>query len=195
MCVLKNITFTREDQGHGSLSLSEDTPFVNAFITNKEAQNLWSDFCDNADKHAEKYRLSSGRLKGRLEENYWKAAAGLFSDKEQLEEVAEGAAVTISKAKSTSFVWNRLEKLSELKEINTKNYITMKENFRRSFMSVLQIVLKTSSSSDIVLSAYCEKWPEITRKRAWPDLNSVENIVQAGFHIVPKSSADGSKQS
>ena len=193
MCVLKNITFTQEDQGHGSLSLSEDTPFVNAFITNKEAQNLWSDFCDNADKHAEKYRLSSGRLKGKLEENYRKTAAGLFSDKEQLEEVAEGAAVTINKAKSTSFAWNLLEKLFEL---NTKNHTTMKENFRRICMSMLQIFFKTSSSSDIVLSIYCEGWPAcarewITRKRAWPDLNSVENIVQAGFHIVPKSSPDG----
>ena len=37
--------------------------------------------------------------------------------------------------------------------------------------------------------ACAREW--ITRKREWPDLNSVENIVQAGFHIFPKSSPGG----
>ena len=54
MCVLKNNTFTQEDQEHGGLSFSENTPFVNAFVINKEAQSLWDDFCDDADEHAEK---------------------------------------------------------------------------------------------------------------------------------------------
>ena len=198
MCVVKNITFTQEDQEHGSLSFSEDTPFVNAFVTNKEAQSLWSDFCDDADTHAEKYRLSSDKLKRRLEDNYGKTYAGLFSDKEQLEEVAEGAAVTISKANSTSFIFDVLEhfaKVFKLKKMDTNNN-RIKENVRRLVVSILQVLLKTSSCSDIVLSIYCEGWPVcarewITRKRVWPDLNSIENIVQAGYHIVPKSSPDG----
>ena len=72
----------------------------------------------------------------------------------------------------------------------------IKENVRRLVVSILQVLLKTSSCSDIVLSIYCEGWPVcarewITRKRVWPDLNFVENIVQAGYHIVPNSFPDG----
>ena len=189
MCIFKNITFTQEDQKHGSLSFSEDTPFVNAFVTNIEAQILWSDFCDDADKHAEKYRLYSDKLKRRLEENYWKTSTGLFSDKEQLEEVVEGAAVTISTAKPTSLI-NDVFKDHTKVNMNKEKH---KENIRRLTASMLQVLCKTSSCSDIVLSIYCEGWPACTqdwieRKRVWPDINSVETIVQAGFHIVPKSS-------
>ncbi|CAB4029825.1 Hypothetical predicted protein, partial [Paramuricea clavata] len=47
---------------------------------------------------------------------------------------------------------------------------------------------------DIVLSIFCEGWPNcarewITRERLWPDIYSVEKITQSGFHLVPKSSA------
>ena len=47
-----------------------------------------------------------------------------------------------------------------------------------------------------MLSIFCEGWPVctrewVTRKRLWPDISSVENILQGGFHIVPKSSSDG----
>ena len=63
-------------------------------------------------------------------------------------------------------------------------------------MSMLPEWCKTASCSDIVLSIYCEGWPAcaqewVARKRLWPDLNSAKNILQAGFHIVPKSSPDG----
>ena len=66
MCVLKNITFTQEDQEHGSLSFREDTPFVNAFVINKEVQNLWHDFFDDAHKRTKMYRLASRKLKKRF---------------------------------------------------------------------------------------------------------------------------------
>ena len=160
MCILKNITFTQKDQKHGSLCFSEDTPFVNAFITNKEAQILWCDFCDDGDKHAEKYQLYSDKLKRRLEENYWKTSAGLFSDKEQLEEVAEGAAVTISTAKRTSLI-NDVFKDHTMASMNNEKH---KENVRRLTASMLQVLCKTSSCSDIVLSIYCERWPACVRE-------------------------------
>ena len=133
MCVLKNITFTQDDQEHGSLSFSETTPFVNAFVTNKEAQSLWSDFCDDADEHAEQYRLSSDKLNRRREENYRKTSAVLFSHKEQLEKVAEGAVVTISKADSTNIICDVLDHVTKVFKSN--KFTT--ENVRRLFVSIL----------------------------------------------------------
>lgn len=100
MCVLKNITFSQDNQEDGGLLLKEDTPFVYAFVTKEETQHLWSEFFDKKDKQVGTYRLSSRKLKEKLEENY-KKSGGLFqtSGKEELEEVAEGAAVTIRKPK------------------------------------------------------------------------------------------------
>ncbi|CAB3978139.1 Hypothetical predicted protein [Paramuricea clavata] len=40
MCVLKNITFSQDDQKNGGLQLREDTPFVYAIVTKKETQHL-----------------------------------------------------------------------------------------------------------------------------------------------------------
>jgi hypothetical protein len=74
MCVLKNITFSKQDQEDGSLLFRENTAFVYAFITENEIQNLWSEILGEGDKHTEKRRLSSGKLKEKLEKNYKKQA-------------------------------------------------------------------------------------------------------------------------
>lgn len=168
LCVLKNLTFTQDDQKRGILSCREDTPYANAFITNKETAKLWNEFFHDAEN-----RLSSMKLKKRLQE---KSDGIIFKQfgKEQLEKVTESAAVTVSKTKS-----------DDIDDI-----------FRLENCFFLGQIMKNPLSSDIVLSIFCEGWPLcarewIKRERFWPDTNSVENIAQGGFHIVPKSSPDG----
>ena len=186
MCVLKNITFTQEDQEHGSLSFREDTPFVNAFVTNEQTEKLWSEFFDDLEKQVGKNRLSSRKLKTKLQENYRKRGSRSIFEvfgKEQVEEITEGAAVTIRKIKSVRSASDILADLCEQLPYQLINHGTPGYNFM-------------APSSDIVLSIFCEGWPccareWITRKRFWPNRNSVENIAQRGFHIVPKSSPDG----
>ncbi|CAB4021195.1 Hypothetical predicted protein [Paramuricea clavata] len=194
MCVLKNIMFSQEDQEDGSLLLREDTPFVYAFITRKENKNLWSEFLDEGDKHTGKLRLSSRKLKEELEKNY-KKTGGLFRTfgKEGLEEVDEGAAVTIRKPEPVVPSVERYRKFKE--EILRQPWRVLLDNAVSD--EILHAMLdKLIPSSDIVLSISCEGWPYcarewITRERVWPDKHSVETITLAGFHIVPKSSHDG----
>jgi hypothetical protein len=196
MCVLKNIAFSQQDQADGTLLLREDTPFVCAFISKKEIQNLWSEFLDEGDKHTGKRRLSSRKLKEELEKNY-KKTGGLFrtSGKEGLEEVAEGAALTVRKSEPVVPSIKRIRKF--VKEILTQ---PINEPFNIDYVfhaQMMHAVLdKLIPSSDIVLSIFCEGWPPcakewITRQRLWPDIHSVEKIIHAGFHIVPKSSHNG----
>lgn len=59
MCVLKNISFSKDDQKDGNLLVREDTPFVSEFVSNKETQNLWFEFFGDADKQAGQHRLCS----------------------------------------------------------------------------------------------------------------------------------------
>ena len=199
MCVLKNITFTQEDQEHGSLSFREDTPFVNAFVINKEVQNLWHDFFDDAHKRTKMYRLASRKW---LQENYQKSGASLFYilfDKEKLEEIKKGgAAVTISQTKSSTSFCDVFEKIfAKIFAIPFMNKDDIDERkVKQYILDIIKIFGKTSLSCDIVLSIFCQGWPVcarewITRKRLWPDISFVENILQGGFHIVPKSSSDG----
>ena len=47
MCVFRNIRFSQKDQKNGSLLMKETTPFVSAFITHEETQNLWTKFLNN----------------------------------------------------------------------------------------------------------------------------------------------------
>ena len=44
MAVLKNITYSQEDQASGCLLLRDDTAFLYAFITDYEKQQMWSDY-------------------------------------------------------------------------------------------------------------------------------------------------------
>ena len=175
LCVLKNITFTQDDQERGILSCREDTPYANAFITNKETAKLWNEFFHDAEN-----RLSSMKLKKRLQENYQKSDGSIIFKqfgKEKLEKVTEGAAVTVSKTKSAPI--RSFDDISRLEDC-----------------FFLGKIMKIPLSNDIVLSIFCEGWPLcarewIKRERFWPDTNLVENIAQCGFHIVPKSSPDG----
>ena len=181
MCVLKNISFSQEDQENGNLLLRGDTPFVYAFVTNPETQHLWNEYFDEAYVHVKKRRLSSRKLKEKLGEKYKKKGKLFHADtKEVLDEIADGAAVTIRKPKSSYQ--------------NISKQLLNAEKESLSSQEILDAILV--SSTDIVLSIFCEGWPKcarewITRKRIWPDLHIVEKIVKSGFHIVPKSSPDG----
>ena len=44
MLVLKNISFSERDQFLGKLSLKEDTPFVDAYLTDEKDVKMWNDF-------------------------------------------------------------------------------------------------------------------------------------------------------
>ena len=196
MCVLKNIHFSQKDQEDGSLVLREDTAFVNAFLkTDKKTQHLWCDYLEKADKDG-RHRLSSRKLKEKLEENY-KKTGELFHtfNKEELEEVTEGAAVRICKPK---FVIPSLKRFTEiLKEFSRHPTKQPLEIFKLLHDKILLALIdKLLPSSDIVLAISCNGWPTcakewITRERLWPDKHQVQKIAQSGFHIVPKSSVDG----
>ena len=176
-------------------------PFVNAFLKNKETRKLWNDFLDNEHKNEENNPLPSRKLKERLQENYEKSGGSdlptaLRKEKWQLEEVAEGAAVTIKKTKSGITFDDAAEDFLK-KIINnlTNNPLSQDDNIIPFVKNFFETIF-TPVSSDIVLCIFCEGWPSCarewsTRERLWPDINVVENITQGGFHVVPKSSPDG----
>ncbi len=173
MCVLKNITFSQKDQKDGSLLLREDTPFVYAFVTDRKTQYTWKEYFDAADKQERNHRLSSNKLKEKLEENYQKTG-GLFRTfgKEELAKVTEGAAVTIRKTKPVvqpSFV--RVTEVAKefLRQPINEPY-RIDEVFHAQMMNAM--VDNLIPSSDLVLSIFCEGWPAcarewITRERLW----------------------------
>ena len=196
MCVLKNITFSQKDQEDGSLVLREDTPFTYAFVRNAETRDLWRDFLEKADKEGGCNTLSSRKLKEKMEKNYTKTDK-LFPTliKEDVEEIAEGAAVTVHRPQPA------LPSLERIKEI-VKEFLRQPIEKAFPFSKHLHEEVKHNlqhrlfPSTDIVLSISCEGWPRcanewITRERFWPDIKQVEKITQSGFHIVPKSSPKG----
>ena len=191
MCVLKDISFSKEDQKDGSFLAREDTPFVSAFVSNKETQNLWCEFFDNADKQ---HKLCPRKLKEKLLENYKSTDSRYFTilGKEQAQQLTEGAAVTINKSKPGMTFYNCLVRLAIfLGQANDEP--TFYAGKRYSW--VLDCFGEIVFTSDIVLAIFCEGWPTcarewITRDRCWPDYQSVEKITQSGFHIVPKSSPE-----
>ena len=168
MCVLEGISFTQQDQENGSLVLREDTPFVYALIKGEKERKLWSQFLDDTDKS----RLSSRKLKDRLQENYQRRGNfSLLSTGERHDEVGEGAAMTIHKTHD----------LPSFQKVNnfTKKYLTqpMIEEFGDMVVDTeFSIRLRDAAfwchlvnCSDIVLSVSCEGWPScamewITRK-------------------------------
>ena len=197
MCVLKNIRFSQEDQEHGSLLLREDTPFVHAFLSNKEEQCMWSEFFHDTDTQAGKHRLSSRKLKEKLQKNYQQTGS-MFYDmlrEEQFEEVSEAAAATIHK--SVKFAGMSLADSLAHFFLKLMNQPIHDFDMTKEFQCLCDHLLyKLVPSSDIVLAISCGGWPSfarkwLTRERVWPDAHTVEKIAQGGFHIVPKSSPDG----
>ena len=198
MCVLGNIIFSEKDQNNGCLFLREDTPFVDAYLLEKEAKQAWKEFLHDGCKGNEQQQISSKKLKEKFEENYQKSNPRLFQC--LLQEKVDGAAVTVNKPEHCTFtdncVFNNIVK-SFFQPFDTLNFEALDKLCSQSCLCVHYIdPLRIVSSSDIVLCIYCEGWPScakewITRERFWPDLESVNVISHGGFHIVPKSSVDG----
>ena len=171
MCILKNISFSEMDQACGNLAVKENTPFVNAYITNSELLKMWEDFLEDPIKDQTKRQLSSRKLKARLYENH-KNAAEIFH-------VSEKSKLTVGDSPS-------LEIKKELRFLN--------DDLR--FLNMVCSETEIEDSHDIVLSIRCDGWPRcalewLQRDRLWPDRNLVQKICQDGFHIVPKSSPEG----
>ena len=196
MCVLDNITFSNEDQENGSLLLDENTPFVSAFLTKPETQDLWVEFLHDDYEEIGKHQLSSQKLKKKMFENYQKTGS-IFrtNSNEQVNEIAEGAALTIQKPESFVSV---LESAIEMLEKSLRQPVNERVDVGKSlFQNARRALLyKLVPSTDIVLSIFCEGWPScarkwITRDRQWPNIHLVNEIARSGFHIVPKTSAQG----
>ena len=196
MCVLDNITFSNVDQENGSLLLDENTPFVSAFLTKPEKQDLWIEFLHDNCEEMRKHRLSSRKLKKKMFENYQKTG-GIFRSfcNEEVEEIAEGAALTIRKPEPFISVFeNVLEMIEKALRQPVWEPLVVGEFLNKYTTDAL--LYKLVPSTDIVLCISCEGWPScarewITRDRLWPNTHLVNEIAQNGFHIVPKTSSHG----
>lgn len=198
MCVLKNISYSHEDLERGCLLLKQDTPFVKAFIPDENRVKMWREYLADEVHEVQEYRhrLSSKKLKEKLEKNC-EYIGNFFCHKfeEKREKPTDGAAITIRKSKPTKS-YTACFTEGFLKFGEPVNETTFSDILELMEMSMYDIYYTLIPSSDIVMSISCEGWPScaqewITRERLWPDEHSVEEIVQGGFHIVPKSSADG----
>ena len=172
MCILKNISFSAEDQACGNLEVKEHTPFVNACITNPELLKMWGKFLEDPNEDTTRSQLSARKLKAMLHENYKKRGMFLHGDSEKCKTIGDGPS---------------LELKGELPKFNSEDI----------FQYLGDIIwYKIVASSDIILTIRCDGWPHcawewLLRDRLWPDKILVQRICQEGFHIVPKSSPEG----
>ena len=175
MCILKNISFSAEDQACGNLEVKEHTPFVNACITNPELLKMWGKFLEDPNEDTTRSQLSARKLKAMLHENYKKRGMFLHGDSEKCKTIGDGPS---------------LELKGELPKFNS-------EDIFQDTSHLLDIIrYKIVASNDIILTIRCDGWPHcawewLLRDRLWPDKNLVQRICQEGFHIVPKSSPEG----
>ena len=175
MCILKNISFSAEDQACGNLEVKEHTPFVNAYITNPELLKMWEKFLEDPNEVTTRRQLSARKLKAMLHKNYKKRGMFLHGDSEKCKTIGDGPS---------------LELKGELPKFNS-------EDIFQDTSHLLDIIrYKIVASNDIILTIRCDGWPHcawewLLRDRLWPDKNLVQRICQEGFHIVPKSSPEG----
>ena len=169
MLVLKNIQVTEADQKKGNLSVKENTPFVNLYLTDPDLLKTWSEFFEISDEH-KRAKLSPQKLKERFRENYITNVpfAAPLND-EDVEFVGDGPSVAVVSNTPCN------EKVKDV-----KSYL---KNF-------------PSAEIDFVLAIQCSGWPLcaqewIFRPRCWPSQDLVQTIVKEGFHIVCKSSLEG----
>ncbi len=171
MLVLKNIKVTEEDQKSGNLTVKENTPFVNLYLTDKDLIEKWADFLETSSntRCERSIRLSSMKLKNRFRENYINYGP-MFTEfaKEDVGNVDEGPSVAVC---------------SELPgKVEVTNQFSM-----GSF---------PVGDYDFVLAIKCDGWPLCaqewpSRSRCWPSQDVVQKIIEGGFHIVCKSSLEG----
>ena len=63
ICVLGNIMFSQKEQKSGCLLLREDTPFVSAYVLEKETKEAWREFLHDGCKEDEQQQISSRKIK------------------------------------------------------------------------------------------------------------------------------------
>ena len=176
MCILKNISFTDADQVCGDLSLNENSPFVNAYLSDINLLQLWQSYLLEPASDALEGRicqLSSTKLKEHLYENYSKGDKFFRFTSDQRNPITDSPALKLSRpARAALFhgpFWETL------------------------FQSVMEHIWRCS---DLVLAIRCDGWPRnalewIHRERNWPSRDVIESVTEAGFHIVAKSSHEG----
>ena len=165
MCILKNIHFTEVDQKCGDLSLKENSPFVNAYLSDINLLEQWQAYLVEPASNALEGKicqLSSRKLKQHLHENYWKREK--FFHGQQCDPVTDSPAVKLSKKPGTKV----LEKVLE--------YVWR--------CSDVVLAIRCDGWPQNAL-----EW--IHRKRNWPSKDIIESVTKAGFHIVGKSSSEG----
>ena len=172
MCILKNISFSEEDQACDNLTVKEDTPFVNAYIAKPELLKMWEDFLEDPSTDKIKRQLSSRKLKAMMHENYKKMGGSLPQPFVKWKTIGDGPAFELKR------------EIPKFDPVDPFDYIEY------------TMLNKMIASRDIILSIRCDGWPRcawewLTRTRHWPDENLVQKICQEGFHIVPKTSSEG----
>ena len=178
MYVLKHISFSKEDQQSGTLTLKEDTPFVYAYLKDKHAVKMWKAFLV---EDAGKKQLSSKKLKERLHKNYNRSQFLLIGEDSESDDVGNGAAMCVGAVDLCNEI---------LRNFDIPSLIP--ENWKQFYKGRYKIL----TGSDVVLAISCDGWPFcarewITRDRNWPQDDLIQKIINDGFHIVPKSSSDG----
>ena len=184
MLVLDHISFSEESQCCGNLILKEDTPFVDAYITNISAANLWQEFLHDRDV-AQSNRLSSKKLKEKLLENHHLLFGCAFKD--DVTANVDGAAMYTVGIEHLNGLLNSVQSFIS-KETASKLHARV--NFLKDMHN------EAFSGCDLVLAISCDGWPScarewITRDRIWPQTDLIQKIINDGFHIVPKSSTEG----
>ena len=184
MLVLKNISFSKEDQLSGNLTLKEDTPYVYAYITDEDSVKMWNEFLADRKDVAGK-RLSSRKLKEKLHQNYKKLP--LISQSDNSNDVDDGAAMYINRV---DYATPSLKAASKVFTNQIGRNVGNMIDFSRELKNEI------FTGSDIVLAISCEGWPccaieWINRDRIWPHRHVVQKITEDGFHIVPKRSTEG----
>ena len=190
MLVLDHISFSEESQCCGNLILKEDTPFLDVYITNKSAANLWQEFLHDRDV-AQSNRLSSKKLKEKLREKHQLMDVLGYALKDNATANVDGAAMyTFRLDNSFSHINSILNSVQSTMSKDNASKLHTCANFAKDIYS------EVFTGCDIVLAISCDGWPScarewITRDRIWPQTDLIQKIINDGFHIVPKSSAEG----
>ena len=189
MLVLEHISFSEESQRCGKLMLKEDTPFVDAYITDENVVKLWKKFLHDEDE-AQSNRLSSKKLKERLRENHQRRDLISYASKNSNINNVDGAAMYIFRGDHSLARLNSLLNTVQSTVSDDMGNMDALEDF------VMDVYKELFTGCDIVIAISCDGWPScarewITRDRIWPQCDLVQKIIRDGFYIVPKSSVDG----
>ena len=158
MLVLDHISFSEESQRCGNLILKEDTPFLDAYITNKATANLWQEFLLDQDV-AQSNRLSSKKLKEKLHEKHQLMDVFGYAWKDNATANVDGAAMyTIGLENLFSPINGLLSSVQSTVSKDNASKLHAHVNF------VKDIYSENFTGCDIVLAISCDGWPSCARE-------------------------------